>query len=89
LAQLEREHNLPAGTLTNRLSAFARRLAADGTATSYECAQGAFGAQDYKAAERFALEAAKEARKALPLDKSKIIQTLELAGCSAGQRRVL
>ncbi len=87
LNELDKKYGLSPGTLTNQLPAFAKKLASDGTATAYERAQGAFAARDYVEAERLALLAAAEAKKALPLDKSRIIKALVLAGGSAYERR--
>jgi tetratricopeptide (TPR) repeat protein len=87
LAELEKKHGLPSGTLERELPETAKKLAADITATKFERAKGAFAVRDFAEAERFALEAASEAAKTVPPDRQKIIHAFEVAGWSALQRR--
>ncbi len=86
-SEQDSKFGLPQGTIAKQLPSFARKLAADGGATKYERAQGAYAARDYSEAERLAAEAEAEARAKVPIDREPIIQALGLAGRSATARR--
>lgn len=83
----EKKHGLAPGTIARELPVYANRLAADSAATPVRRAMGAYAARDYLEAERLALQAAAEARKAVPPNRAQLMQALELAGRSASARR--
>ena len=86
-AELEKKYGLTAGTLATELPEMARKRAEDAAIPKVDRAKAALAALDYADAERLALEAYAETKKAVPLDKHKLIDALVLAGRSASAHR--
>lgn len=81
-AELSKQLGVDAKLLREKLPRFADDLKRAPDASSYERANAAYVAKDYVEAERLALQAADEARKAAP-STHKDIQALVLAGLAA------
>jgi serine/threonine protein kinase len=81
--ELSKQLGIDVALLRGKLPPFAAALKGSSGASSYERANAAYVAQDYAEAERWALVAATEARKATPPNKKAITQALKLAGLSA------
>ena len=82
-AELANQLGIDVKQLRERLPPFAAYLRRSPNASSYERANAAYVAKDYAEAERLAVQAAGEARKAKPANPKAVIQALELAGLSA------
>ena len=82
-SELGRQLGIDAKLLKGKLPPFAAYLRRAPDASAYERANAAYVANDYVDAERWALQAANEARKASPATPKAVIQALELAGLSA------
>src|ERR1051326_1532998 len=82
-ADLAKTLGVDAKVLREKLPAFAKKLKNSSQATTYERANAAYVTRDYVEAERLALSAADQARKANPPRKGDQIEALELAGGSA------
>jgi serine/threonine protein kinase/TolA-binding protein len=82
-AELANQLGIDVKQLRERLPPFAAYLKRSPNASSYERANAAYVAKDYAEAERLAIQAASEARKAKPADPKAVIQAMELAGLSA------
>jgi tetratricopeptide (TPR) repeat protein/tRNA A-37 threonylcarbamoyl transferase component Bud32 len=82
-AQLAQQLGIDVTLLRGKLLPFAATLKSAPHASAYERANAAYVANDYAEAERWALQAANEARKASPVNPRTVIQALELAGLSA------
>ena len=74
---------IDAGLLRGKLPPFAAYLRRTSDASSYERANAAYVMKDYGEAERWAVQAANEARKVTPANPKAVIDALELAGLSA------
>jgi tetratricopeptide (TPR) repeat protein/tRNA A-37 threonylcarbamoyl transferase component Bud32 len=81
--QLARQLGIDVKQLQGKLPPFAAALRQAPGATAYERANAAYVAKDFGEAERWALQAAKEAQKVTPANPKAVIETLELAGLSA------
>ncbi len=81
--QLARELGIDVKLLRGKLPPFAASLRRAPNASASERANAAYVANDYKEAERWAMQAAEEAREAAPVNPRTVIQALELAGLSA------
>ena len=84
--ELGKQLGLDAATLKEQLPRFAEELKKAPNATTYERANAAYVAKDYNEAERLALAAADEARRAGPLKNEEAIKAFELAGWAAEKR---
>lgn len=84
--ELGKRLGLDPATLKEQLPRFADELRKSPTATTYERANAAYVAKDYNEAERLALAAADEARRAGPPKNAEAIRAFELAGWSAEKR---
>jgi tetratricopeptide (TPR) repeat protein len=84
--ELGKELGLDPAMLMQQLPRFAEELKKTPNATTYERANAAYVAKDYKEAERLALAAADEAQRAGPSKNEEAIKALELAGWSAEKR---
>jgi len=82
-AELGKQLGVDAKLLREKLPRFADDLKRAPDASSYERANAAYVAKDYVEAERLALQAADEARKASPSKPKDILQALMLAGLAA------
>lgn len=85
-AELARQLGIDEKKLRAELPAFANKLLAAADTPLLERANAAYVAKDYPEAERLALAAAEEARKASPTRTSDAIKAYELAGQAAEQR---
>ena len=81
--RLASQLGIDAKQLQGKLPPFAALLQQAPSATAYERASAAYVAKDYGEAERWAMQAATEAKKAAPVNPKAVIETLELAGLSA------
>lgn len=84
--QLAKQLNVDPRMLREKLPQFAEELRRSPNVSTYERANASYVANDYAEADRLALQAAEEARKATPSNPKKILQALELAGLSAQKR---
>ena len=84
--QLGRQMNINVALLREKLPEAAAQLKDMPTATALERASGAYVANDYGEAERLALQAAAEAKKAAPARAVNVIRALKLAGFAAQKR---
>ncbi len=84
--ELGKQLGLDPVALKEQLPRFADELRKSPTATTYERANAAYVAKDYNEAERLALAAADEARRASPPKNADAIRAFELAGWSAEKR---
>jgi hypothetical protein len=84
--QLGKQLGLDPTLLKEQLLRFAEELKKSPTATTYERANAAYVAKDYNEAERLALAAADEAKRAGPSNNGEAVKALELAGWSAEKR---
>jgi tetratricopeptide (TPR) repeat protein/tRNA A-37 threonylcarbamoyl transferase component Bud32 len=84
--RLSRELGIDAKQLRGKLPPFAAYLKRTPSASAYERANAAYVAKDYGEAERWAAQAASEARKVTPVNANAVIDALELAGLSAQAR---
>jgi len=82
-AELGKQLGVDAKVLREKLPRFADDLKRAPDASSYERANAAYVAKDYVEAERLALQAADEARKAVPSKPKDVLQALTLAGLAA------
>jgi tetratricopeptide (TPR) repeat protein len=82
-AELGKQLGVDAKLLREKLPRFADDLKRAPDASSYERANAAYVAKDYVEAERLALQAADEARKAVPSKPKDVLQALTLAGLAA------
>jgi tetratricopeptide (TPR) repeat protein len=82
-AELGKQLGVDAKLLREKLPRFADDLKRAPDASSYERANAAYVAKDYVEAERLALQAADEARKAAPSKPKDVLQALTLAGLAA------
>jgi tetratricopeptide (TPR) repeat protein len=82
-AELGKQLGVDAKLLREKLPRFADDLKRAPDASSYERADAAYVAKDYVEAERLALQAADEARKAAPSKPKDVLQALTLAGLAA------
>src|SRR2546423_1685475 len=82
-AELGKQLGVDAKVLREKLPRFADDLNRAPDASSYERANAAYVAKDYVEAERLALQAADEARKAVPSKPKDVLQALTLAGLAA------
>ncbi len=82
-ADLAKQLGVDAKLLREKLPRFAEDLKRTPDASNYERANAAYVAKDYPEAERLALQAADEARKAAPSKPKDILQALTLAGLAA------
>jgi tetratricopeptide (TPR) repeat protein len=82
-AELGKQLGVDAKVLREKLPRFADDLKRAPDASSYERANAAYVAKDYVEAERLALQAADEARKATPSKPKEVLQALTLAGLAA------
>ena len=82
-AELGKQLGVDAKVLREKLPRFADDLKRAPDASSYERANAAYVAKDYVEAERLALQAADEARKAVPSKPKDALQALTLAGLAA------
>jgi tetratricopeptide (TPR) repeat protein len=85
--ELGRQLDVDPKALREKLPQLAERLKRAPEASSYERANAAYVADDYLEAERLALKAVEETRKAVSTKPFEVIQALTLAGLSA-QRRI-
>lgn len=81
--RLARDLGLDVKLLRGKLPLFAASLRRSPDASASERANAAYVANDYEEAERWAMQAAAEARTAAPVNPRTFIQALELAGLSA------
>ncbi len=81
--RLARELGIDVKLLRGKLPPFAASLRRAPNASAFERANAAYVANDYEEAERWAMQAAAEAREAAPVNPRTVIQALELAGLSA------
>ena len=81
--QLAGQLGIDVNQLRGKLPPFAAYLKRAPNASAYERANAAYVAKDYGEAERWAVQAATEARKATPVNAKAVIDALELAGLSA------
>ena len=81
--QLASQLGIDAKLLRGKLPPFAAYLRRAPGASSYERANAAYVVKDYGEAERWAVQAANEARKVTPANAKAVIDALELAGLSA------
>ena len=84
--QLGKQMNINVALLREKLPEAAAQLKDMPTATALERASGAYVANDYGEAERLALQAAAEAKKAAPARAVNVIRALKLAGFAAQKR---
>ena len=84
--ELAKQLNVDAKLLREKLPQVAADLKRAPDASSYERANAAYVSKDYLEAERLALQAVDEAKKAAPPKPAEILQALELAGFSAQKR---
>ncbi|MEN3369834.1 MAG: hypothetical protein V7609_1977 [Verrucomicrobiota bacterium] len=84
--ELAKQLNVDAKLLREKLPQVAADLKRAPNASSYERANAAYVSKDYLEAERLALQAVDEARKAAPPKSAEMLQALELAGFSAQKR---
>ena len=85
-SELARQLGVDPKLLRERLPRFAEDLKRAPDASNYERANAAYVAKDYVEAERLALQAGDEARKASPSKVKDVLQTLILAGLAAQKR---
>jgi tetratricopeptide (TPR) repeat protein len=81
--ELAKQLGVDAKLLREKLPRFAEDLKHAPDASDYERANAAYVAKDYVEAERLALQAADEARKAAPSKPKDVLQALTLAGLAA------
>src|SRR5438552_9824371 len=84
-AELAKQLGVDVKLLREKLPRFAEDLKHAPDASNYERANAAYVGKDYVEAERLALQAADEARKAAPPNLKNILQALTLAGLAAQQ----
>ncbi len=82
-AELGKQLGVDPKVLREKLPRLANEMKNAPNASAYERANASFVAKDYAEAERLALQAAEEARKAQPANSHDVIQALTLAGLSA------
>jgi tetratricopeptide (TPR) repeat protein len=82
-AELAKQLGVDAKLLREKLPRFAEDLKRAPDASNYERANAAYVGKDYLEAERLALQAADEARKAAPSKPKDLLQALTLAGLAA------
>jgi tetratricopeptide (TPR) repeat protein len=82
-AELGKQLGVDAKLLREKLPGFAEDLKHAPDASDYERANAAYVGSDYLEAERLALQAADEARKAAPSKPKDVLQALTLAGLAA------
>ena len=82
-AELGKQLGVDAKLLREKLPRFAEDLKHAPDASDYERANAAYVGKDYLEAERLALQAADEARKAAPSKPKDVLQALTLAGLAA------
>jgi tetratricopeptide (TPR) repeat protein len=82
-AELGKQLGVDAKLLREKLPGFAEDLKHAPDASDYERANAAYVGRDYLEAERLALQAADEARKAAPSKPKDVLQALTLAGLAA------
>jgi len=85
--ELEKKHGLPSGFIAANLPAYAAKEAADRSFPPIHRAKAFLAARNYSEAERFAIAAVAEAKQAIPLKKSEIIDALVIAGISASEQQ--
>src|SRR5207244_12318536 len=81
--ELAKQLSVDAKQLREKLPRFAEDLKHAPDASNYERANAAYVGKDYVEAERLALQAADEARKAAPPKPKDLLQALTLAGLAA------
>src|SRR5438105_10037735 len=79
-AELGKQLGVDAKLLREKLPRFAEDLKHAPEASDYERANAAYVGKDYREAERLALQAADEARKATPSKPKGVLRALTLAG---------
>jgi len=84
--ELGKQLGLDPTLLKEQLLRFAEELKKSPNVSTYERANGAYVAKDYNEAERLALVAADEAKRAGPSKNGEAVKALELAGWSAEKR---
>ena len=84
--ELGKQLGLDPAKLKEQLPRFAQELKKSANATTYERANAAYVAKDYNEAERLALAAADEAKRAGPSKNAEAIKAFELAGWAAEKR---
>ena len=82
-AELAKQLGVDAKVLQEKLPRFAEDLKHAPEASDYERANAAYVGKDYREAERLALQAADEARKAAPSKPKGVLRALTLAGLAA------
>src|SRR5947209_9101217 len=82
-AELAKQLGVDAKRLREKLPRFAEDLKHAPDASNYERANAAYVGKDYLEAERLALQAGDEARKAAPSKQKDLVQALTLAGLAA------
>jgi tetratricopeptide (TPR) repeat protein len=84
--QLGKQMNMNVALLREKLPQAAEQLKDAPTATLFERASAAYVANDYREAERLALQAAAQARTTPPTNNADVIRALKLAGFAAQKR---
>jgi tetratricopeptide (TPR) repeat protein len=87
IAELAKHRGLDPKQLRRKLAQRAEKVQKDKSEPNFKRAEAAYAKKDYVEAERLALKAAEEAKKANPRDNTKVLNALELAGQSASERR--
>ena len=85
-AELGKQLGVDPKVLREKLPRFAEELKRAPNASLYERANASYVAKDYAQAERLALEAAAESKRAKPSNPKSVLAALELAGLSAQKR---
>jgi tetratricopeptide (TPR) repeat protein len=81
--QLSKQMNINVGLLREKLPQAAEQLKDAPTASLFERASAAYVTNDYREAERWAVQAAVQARNAKPTNNPDVIRALKLAGFAA------
>lgn len=84
--QLSRQMNVKVALLREKLPQAAAELKETRTATGFERASAAYVSNDFREAERLALQAAAEAKNSVPVNRADAIRALKLAGFAAQKR---
>ena len=82
-AQLGKQLGIDPKVFREEFPRFANQLKESPNISSYERANASYVARDYAEAERLAMQAAVEAKRAHPIDSKRALAALELAGLSA------